>query len=178
MKKFTVMLVLAAMVMAFAGCGNVPAETVAEVTATPAAPTATAVPTAEPTAEAAEGNIAVAVYIPNDNADGFDVSEEKLAELNAEGLMKLLIDAGVYPDTVAVNSCELTEDGGIALDMNEAFGKVLSGTGTAGELMYLGSLADTFLDAFDAQYITLTVNGAVLETGHNIYDFPVTWIEG
>ena len=175
MKKLSVIFAIAAMVIAFAGCGAAPAETVAEVTASPAV---TAAPTAEPTVEPVVGDIAVAVYIPNGNADGFDVSEEMVSEISAEGLIKLLIDAGVYPDSVAVNSCELTDDGGIVLDMNEAFGKVMSGTGTAGELMYMGSLADTFLDAFDAQYITLTVNGAVLETGHNIYDFPVTWMEG
>ena len=35
------------------------------------------------------------------------------------------------------------------------------------------SLANTFLDAFDADGLSLTVNGEILETGHGIYDFTI-----
>ena len=34
----------------------------------------------------------------------------------------------------------------------------------------LGSLVNTFMDAFDADGVFLTIDGKALETGHNIYD--------
>ncbi len=39
----------------------------------------------------------------------------------------------------------------------------------------MAALADTFLEATGAQSLRLTVEGKDLETGHAIYDFPLTF---
>ena len=43
--------------------------------------------------------------------------------------------------------------------------------------MLLGSLVNTMLTCYNAKTLTLTVDGAVLETGHNVYDTPFTLME-
>jgi hypothetical protein len=41
----------------------------------------------------------------------------------------------------------------------------------------MGGLTNTFLRAYDAQEILITVNGQTLETGHAIYDKPLNFFE-
>ena len=45
---------------------------------------------------------------------------------------------------------------------------------TSGEYVILGSVVNTFLTAYDADAIIITVDGEVLETGHSVYDQPLT----
>ena len=61
------------------------------------------------------------------------------------------------------------------IDMNDAFLTQLRSMGTSGEYMLMGSLVNTFLDNYTAGSILVTVNGAVPESGHVIYDFPLTF---
>ena len=68
-------------------------------------------------------------------------------------------------------------DSQIFLDVSQAFGDAASTPGTAGETMLLGSLVNTMLTYYNAETLTLTVDGAVLETGHNVYDTPFTRME-
>ena len=53
----------------------------------------------------------------------------------------------------------------------------MQGSGTAGEYLTMGSVVNTFLTAFDAETMTLTVNGKPLETGHDIYDYDLGFYE-
>ena len=75
--------------------------------------------------------------------------------------------------TVSYTPC----DSQILLDVFQAFGDAAASTGTAGETMLLGSLVNTMLTYYNAETLTLTVDGAVLETGHNVYDTPFTLME-
>ena len=43
--------------------------------------------------------------------------------------------------------------------------------------MIMGSVVNTYLSAYDAESVFITVNGEILETGHMIYDFPITYME-
>ena len=43
--------------------------------------------------------------------------------------------------------------------------------------MLIGGIVNTLLDAFDGTEVMLTVNGAPLESGHNIYDYALTRYE-
>ena len=73
---------------------------------------------------------------------------------------------------VVVNSFK--QDGGVvALDLNSAFANDVCSCGTAGEYIKIGSVVNTFLDAFNAQKVQITVDGQVFETGHAIYDEPM-----
>lgn len=115
------------------------------------------------------------VYIPNDNADAFIQTEAAVPEITKEAIVALLINAGVLSDGTTINALEF--DAGSRLmktDFNAPFRQLLQTMGTAGEYMIMGSVVNTFLSAFDADFITITVDGAVLETGHSVYDQPLT----
>ncbi len=181
MKKALILLIILCLTVCAAGCG----ATAPEASPAPPAPTQAPAETPAPTAEAAPEptvpQIQVSLYVPNANADGFDLLDAYVSQLTAGELMSALIAAGVFPEGVAVNSCELSQDAQgtplLALDMNAAFAQVMNSTGTTGEYLYMGSLVNSFLNAFGASFVNLTVDGDLLETGHSIYDFPLTWYE-
>ncbi len=131
----------------------------------------------EPTGEAqteAEAGVTVTIYTGNDNADGLDETEVAIAELTADELLAALVDAGAIPEGTTCVSFTQSDDGSeLTLDLSQAFADGVGQMGTSGEMMMLGSLVNTFLEAYDAQTITVTVEGAALETGHNVYDTPL-----
>jgi len=63
------------------------------------------------------------------------------------------------------------------LDMNTAFAHALNGLGTSGEWLLLGSVVNTFLTFYGWESMYVTVNGQVIDTGHNIYDEALTYFE-
>ena len=113
------------------------------------------------------------VYLPNDNADGFDVTTVCAEELSAETVLTELKNRSVLPDMVSVNSFRM-DIGLITVDFNQAFADAVCSTGTSGELMIVGSVVNTFLDAFQAESLFFTVEGQILESGHTVYDFPLS----
>lgn len=185
MKKALILSTILCMLLCAAGCGSAKTEPVTATESPAAAPAATPAPTpaptVEPVAETQTPQLQVSLYVPNENADGFDLLDTYIPELNKDELMSALIAAGVFPEGVAVNSCELTQDASgtpvMALDMNAAFAQLMNGTGTTGEYLYMGSLVNSFLNAFGASRLSLTVDGGVLETGHSIYDFELSWYD-
>ena len=136
------------------------------------------------------------LYLPNDNADGFETVTETV-QANPQGLVDALIAHDALPEGVTVNDFRMEDNGTettegegddasvsytpgdsqIFLDVSQAFGDAASTTGTAGETMLLGSLVNTMLTYYNAETLTLTVDGAVLETGHNVYDTPFTMMD-
>ena len=60
-------------------------------------------------------------------------------------------------------------------DFNDALRQSLLPMGTAGEYVLMGCVVNTFLTAYQADAITITVEGEVLETGHSVYDQPLTF---
>ena len=128
-------------------------------------------PAEDPTESVSE-LILYSLYVPNDNADGFDVIPVCAETVSAETVLAQLKQQAVLPDAVSINAF-LLDQGLITLDFNQAFGDVLCSMGTSGELMLIGSVVNTFLDAFQAESVYFTVNGGILESGHTIYDFPM-----
>jgi len=116
--------------------------------------------------------VRLTVYRGNDNADAIIAEEVTVAEVTPEVIVEQLILAGVLSDGCAVNSIDATA-AGISLDMNEAFRTHVCSMGTTGEWIVLGSLTNTFLTAYGSETLSLTVDGQLLETGHNVYDFPL-----
>ena len=90
--------------------------------------------------------------------------------------MAALVEQGVLPAEVAVNSLTKADSNDLTLDVNAAFAEALSGSGTAGETMVIASVADTFLAYYGAASLLITVDGGTLETGHALYDEPFTRI--
>lgn len=143
-------------------------------TAPISAPTeaATDAPTEMPT-EAAP--VKFTIYTPNENADGFYDTVILVDERNAQNIVAELIKENVLNEGIAVNS-ENLDGAQLQLDFNSAFRDQLVTYGTAGEKMMIGSVVNTFLSAYGAETVMITVDGEILESGHMIYDFPITFM--
>lgn len=116
------------------------------------------------------------IYLPNDNADGFDIETVETGEITPESVLAELISRGVLPDTVVIN--DFSSAGmQLNIDFNQPFADLVCSMGTAGELMITGSVVNTYLSAFQAESLFFTVNGEILESGHVVYDFPLTFVE-
>ena len=144
----------------------------------------TPVPEAEKTApeteEAAPApetvpNQTVKLYLPNGNADGFVIEEPLLAaDAGPQGLVDLLLQRGALPEGSKV--LDFRQDAkAVNVSMNRAYCDSVASMGTAEETMLLGSLVNTLLTFCEADALNLTCEGKVFSTGHNIYDFPLTF---
>ena len=112
------------------------------------------------------------MYCGDENAENFLTREVQVPEISETVVVEHLISAGVLPDGTAVN--ELTVDGTqLSIDLNDAFLNHLYTMGTSGERILVGSVVNTFLSAYGAETVFLTVNGEIIESGHVIYDFPL-----
>lgn len=117
----------------------------------------------------------ILLYVPNETADGFDTKEVLVGE-SPQQIIDALSDAGALPEGIGVLSFQQQEDA-IYLDFNEAYEEAVTSAGTTGEILYFGSVVNTFLKAYDAKQITITCQGKVIETGHNIYVEPFTFMD-
>lgn len=142
----------------------------------------TEAPTAAPTQASSEAStetsaaVKFTIYTPNENADGFYDTVIVIDELTAQNVVDALIKEKVLNEGIAVNS-ERLEGSQLILDFNGAFRDQLVTYGTTGETMMIGSVVSTFLSAYGAESVTITVDGAILESGHVIYDFPIEFME-
>lgn len=120
--------------------------------------------------------ITIRIYHGDDMAENICVNTALTEEITPEILIMNLVSYQVLPDTVTVESFseETGTDKRLLLDLSSDFGSWLSSMGTSGEMIVMGSLVNTFLDAYDASAMKVTVEGQVLETGHQIYD---GWLE-
>ena len=115
------------------------------------------------------------LYYGDDNAEFILSKEVQVAEITADTIVGQLISAGVLREGVAVNSM-FQNGSSLFVDFNQEFANLVCSMGTAGEYIIIGSTVNTFLGAFQATSVTFTVNGQVLESGHAIYDFPLTFM--
>lgn len=173
MKRF---LLFALCCLLLSGCmQNEPAPpTTPVVTETPtqaatAAPAATDAPT-EATL------VSLTVYRGDDNAESFLSEEVLVSEINEAVIVEQLIAAGVLTEGTAVN--ELRMDGTqLTIDFNQPFADLICSMGTSGEHIIVGSTVNTFLCAYGADALVFTVDGEILESGHVVYDFPLTFTD-
>lgn len=122
--------------------------------------------------ETAVSSKIVTIYSPNEMADGFITEEVEASEVTESWVVEQLIAKGVIPGNVQALSCTETQEGGIKslkLDLNQAFADFLQSLGSTGEYMVVGSVCNTFLDAYDCSQVQITVEGNVLATGHAEY---------
>lgn len=118
--------------------------------------------------------VTLTVYYGDDNAEKILSKEVPVSEITPDVIMEQLISAGVLPEGCAAHYAEL--DGtALFVDFNDAFKAHVCTMGTSGEWIILSSVANTFLDAYAAEECWITVNNSTLETGHNLYDFPLTF---
>ena len=147
-------------------------DTEADITA----PDATEAPTEALTEAPTEAPLqSLTLYYGDDNAEFILSKEVQVAEITADTIIEQLISAGVLREGVAVNSM-FQNGSSLFVDFNQEFANLVCSMGTAGEYIIIGSTVNTFLGAFQATSVTFTVNGQVLESGHAIYDFPLTFM--
>ena len=178
MKRFSTLLLCC---LLLAGCAqNTPAATTPAATEMPSQ-TATTEPTTMPTVAPTEAPteavpVPLTVYYGDDNAEFFLSKEVFVSEINETTIVEQLIAAGVLKEGTAVN--ELRLDGTqLTLDFNRAFADLVCSMGTSGEHIIVGSTVNTFLQAYGADALVFTVDGQILESGHVIYDFPLTFAD-
>ena len=127
----------------------------------------------EPEATTTKSTFKFLLYTPNDNLDAFITTELEQDELDIIGA---LTEARVLNENITENS--LIQEGAVLkLDLNSAFADLIYTQGTTGELMIMGCLVNTYLSAYGAESLILTVDGEILESGHVIYDFPMGYYE-
>ena len=108
----------------------------------------------------------------NDDATAFVAESVKIDELTPENIVNALVQKSVLSSDVRVLKCEeQTVDGvkSLDVDFNEAFGAYVCSKGTTGEYYTIGSIVNTFLDAYGCEKVKITVEGNTLETGHAEY---------
>ena len=133
----------------------------------------------EPVSEPVEPETQQAtVYLPDENAENLIPTEigcAKPEEGDFTAGIAALVDALAAQEALPEGSAVLSAEEGdpVKLDMNAAFGEGMMSTGTTGEILYLGALVNTVLDYTGAEHVELTVERAPLETGHNLYDYPI-----
>lgn len=114
----------------------------------------------------------ITIYTSNDDATAFVSDSVKIDELTPENIVKVLIEKSVLPSDVQVLKCDKqTVDGveSLDVDFNEAFGAYVCSMGTTGEYYTIGSVVNTFLDAYGCEKVKITVEGNTLESGHAEY---------
>ena len=104
----------------------------------------------------------ITIYKSNENADGFDTETVSLDALTPENIMAALIDVKVLDFK--------QEEDTITLDLSKTFEEYVNQMGTAGEYATVGSVVNTYLDAYDAKAVSLLVEGGTWSTGHAEYE--------
>ena len=161
MKKYLSLLLACVLALALlCACGG---KDAAEQTPAPETP---------PTQTAAAGGVDTSckLYFPNDAAD--DLHADMAQIPNAEPAVTRASAQAITVQLIGHNA--LPKDGdALSLDLNEAFLAGLRESGSTGELMYMGSLVNTFLDNFNCTTVRVTVEGKPFSTGHSEYDKPL-----
>lgn len=112
------------------------------------------------------------IYHSNDDATGFTSETVEVDEITVEDIVKELVEKSVLTSDIKVNNFETVNVDGkqsINLDFNQAFDTFINGKGSTGEYYTIGSIVNTFLDAYSCERIKITVEGGTLETGHTDY---------
>ena len=160
---------------------------------TPADPTEETEPTEEIPDIAVAETMEITLYLPDEQAESFEEVTETV-DATPQGVVDALIAHDALPQGVQVNSFSMEDNGvetqegdtvsytpgdtlRINLDLSQEFADAAASTGTAGETMLLGSLVNTMLKAYNADELVLTCDGSPLETGHNVYDAPLTFYD-
>ena len=123
------------------------------------------------------------VYTPDDMAEGLVKTEASVSAITENTVTEQLILAGVLAEGTQVNTLEIVsvsdapEQLQLRVDFNAPFRDRLLSQGTAGEYVTLGSVVNTFLTAYHAQSMVITVEGGTLESGHAVYDAPFVFFD-
>lgn len=160
--------ILVVLLVIAAGVGIIMATRTAE----PVAPPEPVTPPVTEPEDPSEESVSVVVYVPDEQAETLTPVGTQAADDSDQALVDALVGVGALPAGVAVQS-GAEADGVLTLDMNAVYGNAVRSSGTAGENMLVYALVNTFIQAKGVDKVLLTVDGAPLESGHNVYDTPL-----
>ncbi len=118
------------------------------------------------------GTEPVTIYVPDEQGETLTPTGAEAKDDSDQSLVDALIAAGSLPEGVKVQSSSL-DNGTLTLDMNTAYGDAIRSSGTAGETLMIYALVDTFAQARGATAVLITVDGKVLQSGHEVYDYAI-----
>jgi len=116
--------------------------------------------------------VTISVFYSNDDATAFTADMVKIKELTPENVLNALADKGVIDKGIKINKFEVSEVDGmqsIDIDFNQKFKEYIMSCGSTQEYYVVGGICNTFIKAYRADRIKITVDGNCLETGHNDY---------
>lgn len=119
-----------------------------------------------------EEPVNIMIYYSNADASALDSEEVQIRSLSPDEVLKALIDKGAVAadvETVSFKITSVDDKATIELDFNSEFASYVSSMGSTGEYYVMGSVCNTFLDAYDCEQIKITVKGKPLSTGHAEY---------
>ena len=123
----------------------------------------------------------IAIYYGDANAEYILSTTIPKQEVTPELLLGELAKHDVLPTGIGINHINVEENSGsgttLAVDFSQDFQEHLFSQGTAGEFIMMGSVVNTFLKAYGADSMTITVDGNMLESGHCIYENSMTYYE-
>lgn len=114
----------------------------------------------------------ITIFYSNDDATGFAAETISVAALSPEAVLDALISKGALPAEVKVLSLNQTENAGkksLDIDVNNAYATFVQSMGTAGEYYAIGSVVNSFLNAYGCEQVKITVEGQPLTSGHAEY---------
>ncbi len=114
----------------------------------------------------------ITLYAHDENYKDF-VEIKKYFDGTIEGLVDSLVSINVLPEGSKVISFDI-KGKTAKIDLSEEFGVGLN-EARSGELMIVGSLANTIIKYYNVNEISFTVEGEILETGLNVYDSPISF---
>lgn len=112
------------------------------------------------------------LYHPDPNAEELIKEKVEVDKITPEAVLDALINIGALTEGIKINSLEETEMDGekvLNVDFSQEFAELAGSMGSTGEYMVMGSVCNTFLDAYGCDKIHITVESGVLSTGHNEY---------
>jgi len=126
--------------------------------------------------EAMTARTEVTIYYGNGASNMLNSEMTEMEQVTAENLVDALLKHNIVSLGTKVNSFEEEEADGVKklyLDLSKTFREYLKTMTQEGEKIIISSVAATFLEAYDAEEIVITVDGKVLETEHASYEEPI-----
>ena len=118
----------------------------------------------------------VTIYYGNGASNMLSSELTAMEQVTAEKLIDALLKHNIVSLGTKVNSFEEEEVDGVKklhLDLSKTFREYLKTMSQEGEKVIMSSVAATFLEAYGAEEIVITVEGKVLETEHMSYEEPI-----
>ena len=175
-KRLLIMGIVSVLALSVTACGG---ETLTEYQKNNTAEVSANAGTTEQMQEEASKDaqkVSVCIYYSNADASGFEAKEIEMDSLSPDNLIgELALVNVVSYDTEVLDFSKSGKS--LTLDLSNDFSNYINMMGTAGEYIVIGSLVNTFLDAYSADDILITSNGKTLETSHAIYDKPLLRFE-